>query len=61
MSAERKARLTERFVAFAMPRFAEGRLRPVIDSVYDWRDVAEAHARMEENANVGKIVLRVSE
>jgi putative PIG3 family NAD(P)H quinone oxidoreductase len=61
MSAERKARITERFVAFAMPRFAEGRLRPVIDSVYDWRDVADAHARMEENANVGKIVLRVSE
>ena len=37
------------------------RLRPVIDSAYDWREVARAHARMEENANIGKIVLRVTE
>ena len=61
LSVESKRRLTEQFVAHVMPGFAEGKLRPVIDSVYDWRDVARAHARMEANANIGKIVLRVTE
>jgi putative PIG3 family NAD(P)H quinone oxidoreductase len=61
MSIDSKVALTKRFTAFAMQRFEDGRLFPVIDSVYDWREVARAHARMEENANLGKIVLRVSE
>ncbi|MBI5419048.1 MAG: NAD(P)H-quinone oxidoreductase [Deltaproteobacteria bacterium] len=56
---ERKVALTRQFRAFALPRFADGRLKPVIDSVYDWTEVAKAHLRMESNANIGKIVLRV--
>ncbi|MGB3400007.1 MAG: NAD(P)H-quinone oxidoreductase [Candidatus Deferrimicrobiaceae bacterium] len=51
--------LTQRFSGFALPRFADGRLRPVIDSVCDWTEVASAHLRMESNENVGKIVLRI--
>lgn len=54
-----KIALTQAFVAFAMPRFAQGELRPIIDSVYPLRDAAEAHRRMEANRNIGKIVLRV--
>jgi putative PIG3 family NAD(P)H quinone oxidoreductase len=61
LSVQSKEKLTKRFVDFSMPRFEEGRLRPVVDSVYDWREVAQAHLRMEENANIGKIVLRVTE
>ncbi len=57
---ERKIALTKRFAAFGLPRLSDGRIRPVIDSVYDWKDVAEAHARMESNANIGKIVLRIA-
>ncbi len=57
----RKVDLTQRFSGFALPRFADGRLNPVIDSVFDWTDVANAHLRMESNANVGKIVLRVGD
>ena len=34
-------------------------LVPVIDSIFDWTEAAEAHQRMEANANAGKIVLRV--
>ncbi len=59
LSTERKIAITRRFAKFALPRFADGRLRPVIDSVYDWTEVADAHLRMESNVNVGKIVLRV--
>jgi putative PIG3 family NAD(P)H quinone oxidoreductase len=61
MSVRSKEELTKRFVDFAGPRFAEGRLRPVVDTVYDWKEVARAHLRMEDNANIGKIVLRVTE
>ncbi len=61
MSIESKVALTRSFAAFAMPRFEDGRLIPVLDSVYDWSEVARAHSRMEENANTGKIVLRIPE
>lgn len=54
-----KIELTRRFANFALPRLADGRLRPIVDSVYAFEDAAEAHRRMEANANIGKIVLRV--
>jgi len=54
-----KVRLTKSFAAYALPRFVDGELEPVIDSVMDWSDVSAAHERMENNENAGKIVLRV--
>lgn len=61
MDTERKIRLTRQFAGFALPRFADGRLVPVIDSIFGWREVDKAHQRMEANANAGKIVLRVAD
>jgi tumor protein p53-inducible protein 3 len=58
-SVEDKIALTKEFVEFAMLRFEDGRLKPVIDSVWDWEQVNEAHTRMENNQNTGKIILRV--
>ncbi len=60
MDTARKIRLTGQFAAFALPRFADGRLVPVIDTVFNWEEAGKAHQRMEANANVGKIVLRVT-
>ncbi|TSA00750.1 MAG: NAD(P)H-quinone oxidoreductase [Deltaproteobacteria bacterium] len=60
MDTARKIRLTGHFASFALPRFADGRLVPIVDSVYDWNDVGEAHQRMESNMNIGKIILRVA-
>jgi tumor protein p53-inducible protein 3 len=60
MDTARKIRLTGHFATFALPRFADGRLIPIVDSVFDWREAAKAHERMESNINVGKIVLRVT-
>ncbi|MDZ7681490.1 MAG: zinc-binding dehydrogenase [Fodinibius sp.] len=37
--------------------FGEGTLHPVIDSTYDWSKAEEAHQRMKNNKNTGKIVL----
>jgi putative PIG3 family NAD(P)H quinone oxidoreductase len=53
-------RLTDEFTRFAIPLFADGTLRPIVDSVFDWRDVVTAHEYMEANRNTGKIVLRIS-
>ena len=54
-----KVQLTQEFASDVLPHFIDGQLRPVIDSVYDWTDVADAHRRMENNENAGKIVLSV--
>lgn len=51
--------LTRELSAFALPRFQDGRLKPVIDRVLDWTQVQEAHHLMESNQNTGKIVLRI--
>lgn len=56
-----KAELVAAFRAEAWQGFEDGTLRPVIDRIYPWADVADAHACMEANQNVGKIVLRIDE
>lgn len=40
------------------PLLAEGRIRPVIHSVFDAADAGQAHALMESNQHIGKIVLK---
>jgi NADPH2:quinone reductase len=32
-------------------------IRATVDSCYPWQQVADAHAHMESNANLGKVVL----
>jgi len=56
-----KIKLTQDFQSFAWEAITNGTIAPVIDSVFDWTEVADAHRRMEANANAGKIVLRVTE
>ncbi|MDI3328673.1 MAG: NAD(P)H-quinone oxidoreductase [Alicyclobacillaceae bacterium] len=58
-SVEDKIRLTRSFREWALPRFEDGRLKPVIDRVFPWEEVKEAHRYMESNRNIGKIVLKV--
>jgi NADPH:quinone reductase-like Zn-dependent oxidoreductase len=58
-SLEYKIELTQEFASDILPHFMDGDLQPVIDSVYDWADVSDAHRMMENNENAGKIVLRV--
>ncbi len=41
------------------PHVVDGRLKPVIDAVFPLSQAAEAHARMDAGAHVGKIVLTV--
>ena len=59
-SVQEKIELTKDFEAFSYNLFKEGKLKPVIDSIYNWRDVMEAHQYMEDNNNIGKIILKVN-
>jgi len=56
---EEKIAITQRFIAEVLPLFETGALKPVVDSRYPMAQVAEAHAVMERNANIGKILLDV--
>lgn len=60
-SDDYKAELTQEFVERAMPLFEDGRLKPVIYSVVPFSEVKEAHRQMEENENIGKIIIKVTE
>ncbi len=57
--AARKQQVIAELAAQAIPAFAQGALRPVIDRVFPWQEAAAAHTWMEANRNVGKIILEV--
>ena len=59
-SLDYQIKLTKEFSSFALERFKQGKLKPVIDSVFEWNKAAEAHKYMEENKNIGKIILDIN-
>jgi putative PIG3 family NAD(P)H quinone oxidoreductase len=58
-SVEFKSLVADELARNVWPHLEEGRLKPVIDSVYPLAEAAEAHRRMESGDHVGKIVLSV--
>ncbi|MGM0421882.1 MAG: NAD(P)H-quinone oxidoreductase [Pseudomonadota bacterium] len=58
-SPAEKGRIAAALQENIWPALAEGRIRPVIDSVYDFDDVARAHSRMQDGGHIGKIILSV--
>jgi putative PIG3 family NAD(P)H quinone oxidoreductase len=56
---EEKIALTRAFARTALPAFADGRLRPVVDRVLPLDEIAEAHRLLEANRSFGKIVLKI--
>ncbi|WP_298493318.1 NAD(P)H-quinone oxidoreductase [uncultured Maritimibacter sp.] len=55
---ERKAAVAEDLRRDVLPLLGT-RIRPTIAATFDLRDAARAHAAMEENAHIGKIMLTV--
>jgi tumor protein p53-inducible protein 3 len=60
-SLEYQIRLTQEFWKFAGPLFEDGSLRPVVDKVLPFEEVAMAHNLIEENKTAGKILLKIDE
>ena len=59
-SVEAKARIAADLRREVWPLIEAGRLAPVMDRTYPLEAAAEAHARMESSAHIGKIVLTVA-
>ena len=57
---EEKIAISQRFASEMLPLFSTGQLKPVIDSVYAFADIASGHEYMASNGNVGKIVITVT-
>jgi NADPH2:quinone reductase len=56
-SVEDKAAIARAVEQHVLPLIAAGRVKPVIDSAFALAEAANAHARMESSAHIGKIVL----
>ena len=52
-----KAAIAQAVERSIWPLIAAGKVRPVMDSVFPFREAAKAHARMESSVHIGKIVL----
>lgn len=56
---EEKIEVTQRFAAEVVPLLAQGVLRPNIDSTFKVAEISKAHARLESNETLGKVVVEL--
>jgi NADPH:quinone reductase-like Zn-dependent oxidoreductase len=56
-SLDEKVQVTRLFAQEVVPLFAQGLLRPTIDSSFKLAEIAKAHARVESNESVGKVLI----
>lgn len=59
-STAQKAAIAEALQREVWPLLEQGTVKPIIDTVFSLADAADAHAMMESNQNIGKILLQVS-
>jgi NADPH:quinone reductase len=60
-TAAQRAETVRGFARDVLPYFGDGRLRPLVDRVFGFDELPAAIAFMESDAQVGKIVVRVSQ
>ena len=54
-----KAQIAEGLNQYIWPLLDQKIIEPIIDSVFDLKDVSDAHKKMESSAHIGKIMLKV--
>lgn len=59
--SEQKAHIAEQLKANVWPLLEKGQCLPVINKIFPFGDVRQAHALMESSTHIGKIVLAVKE
>ena len=59
-SDEYKAALTSEFSSKTLDLFRKNKLRPVVDHVFPFNQIQQAHEHMESNRNIGKIIIKVN-
>lgn len=58
-TAEQRASALPSFVADVLPAVEDGRIKPLVDQVFKFEQLAQAKACMEANRHLGKIVLEI--
>ena len=58
-SVSEKTALRDQIEKQVWPLFDDGKLRPVVDSVFPLEEAAEAHKRMQAGGHIGKILLQM--
>ncbi|HET7364405.1 MAG TPA: zinc-binding dehydrogenase [Burkholderiales bacterium] len=58
-TAAQRAVTVQGFTRDWLPLFASGKLKPLVDHTYDFADLPKAVERMQADAHVGKIVVRI--
>ncbi|ALX48598.1 NAD(P)H-quinone oxidoreductase [Lentibacillus amyloliquefaciens] len=56
-----KAELSSEFARTVIPYMDKGSVRPIIDTIFPGRKANQAHQHMENNQNIGKILLSMNE
>jgi NADPH2:quinone reductase len=59
-SVDEKTRLRDGVEENLWPLIREGKIRPILDSVFPMVDAAMAHDRMQSSMHTGKIVLKLA-
>lgn len=54
-----QAALSKEFFNYALPLFKSKKLKPIIDSVFSWKKVVQAHEYVEANKSAGKVILTI--
>ena len=58
-TAPQRAVTVQGFTRDWLPLFASGKLKPLVDRVYDFAELPKAVERMEADQHIGKIVVRI--
>ncbi len=58
--AEAKANIAQELEVQVWPLLTAKKIKPVIDSVFPFAQVVDAHRRMESNQHIGKIILTIN-
>lgn len=59
-TVEQKAEIADELRTHAWPLLNEGKIKPIIDSVFPMDEVRSAHQRIESGSHIGKILLTMN-
>lgn len=59
-SPAEKAKITEQFESGFWPLLRNGELNPIIDKMFSIQEAQQAHEYVEQNKNIGKVILTVA-
>ena len=58
--ADQRAQTVSGFAKDMLPHFHSGKLKPVIEQIFDFEDLPNAQSAMQSNSHLGKLVLKVA-